>query len=94
MKSLKVLITNFSLRERTGTELYALRVDPCIPPSWPGFEVRRNWRGLSLLVRVSNTKGFRRGVRRVRIGERVLEGNAVPLSSLFDGAVIDVDLEG
>ena len=72
----------------------ALRIDPCIPPEWPGFEVKRNWRGYNLEIRVQNSKRIGHGVKRVKVGSQVIQGNAVPLASLFDGAVISVELEG
>jgi len=40
----------------------AFRVDPCIPPLWPGFELRLNWRGSPWEVQVLNPQGVARGV--------------------------------
>jgi cellobiose phosphorylase len=74
--------------------LDSLRIDPCIPPSWPGFEVQRVWRGLTLQIRVDNARGRGHGVRRVRVDSQVIEGSAVPLSVLRDGSEITVELEG
>ena len=58
----------------------ALRVNPCIPPSWDGFEVTlARPQGTEYVVVVTNPHGTSRGVARVELDGGVLEGNAVPL---------------
>ncbi len=42
-----------------GSSLY---IDPCIPNSWPGFEINLHRRSVRLHIKVENPKGVTRGV--------------------------------
>lgn len=42
-----------------------LIIDPCIPHSWRGFEMRRRWRGAEYRISVHNPEGVEKGVRRI-----------------------------
>ena len=75
-------------------ELDGLRIDPCIPQAWPGFEMERTFRGQSLTIRVKNPHGKNRGVKQLTVGGRTLAGNLLPLSEVKSGAVIEVELTG
>jgi cellobiose phosphorylase len=58
----------------------ALRIDPCIPPGWPGFEIalaRSN--ATEYLVSVENPHGGVRGVETVELDGQALPGAVVPL---------------
>jgi cyclic beta-1,2-glucan glucanotransferase len=59
----------------------ALRIDPCIPRAWKGFEIAyRHGRALYRIT-VENPKGVCRGVSRVSLDGALLPGEAlVPLS--------------
>jgi N,N'-diacetylchitobiose phosphorylase len=70
-----------------------LRIDPCIPRKWPGFEIERVFRGHRLHIAVRNPSQLSRGVRRLRVGGKTIEGNVVPVSALQDGLAIEVVLE-
>jgi N,N'-diacetylchitobiose phosphorylase len=41
----------------------ALIIDPCIPPDWQGFSLRRVWRGAVYEINVENPAGLSKGVR-------------------------------
>lgn len=75
-------------------ELEGLRVDPCIPSSWPGFEMEREFRGLRVMIRVENPAGKCKGVRRLAIDGKSIDGNLAPLSALKPGSVISAVIEG
>ncbi|MGZ6143444.1 MAG: GH36-type glycosyl hydrolase domain-containing protein, partial [Myxococcales bacterium] len=60
------------LRREAG----ALRVDPCIPPSWTGFEA---WVG-ELHVVVENPGGVSRGVASITLDGAPLQSSLVPLA--------------
>jgi cellobiose phosphorylase len=56
-----------------------LRVSPCIPRSWPQFEVSYRYRSTTYRIVVDNSAGTGRGVRSVELdGERV-PNDALPL---------------
>ncbi|MCX7800547.1 MAG: hypothetical protein N2109_09420 [Fimbriimonadales bacterium] len=57
-------------------ELDGLRIDPCIPSSWPGFEATRRFRGCEYRIRVRRT-----GEPRLVVNGRTMEGNLVPPQS-------------
>ena len=65
----------------------SLKIDPCIPPSWPSFSVRRVWRGAVYTITVENPRGISKGV-----GECLLNGQAVTCGST--GAEIPVQNAG
>ncbi len=74
-------------------ELDGLRIDPCIPRAWPGFEMRRVFRDKTLQIRITNPSQLSRGVKRLRVGGEVVEGNLLPLALLKDGLVVEAELE-
>jgi cellobiose phosphorylase len=41
----------------------ALVIDPCIPPDWKGFTVKRVWRGATYEIEVDNSAGVSKGVK-------------------------------
>ena len=43
-----------------------LDVNPCIPPEWKEFSVRREWRGCIYQIRVSNPDGVMKGVKEIQ----------------------------
>jgi len=73
-------------------EVDGLRIDPCIPRHWPGFEVQRTFRGHRLTIRVENPASACRGVRELRVDGKLIAGNCVPVSALRDGLLVEVKL--
>jgi cellobiose phosphorylase len=73
-------------------EIDGLRIDPCIPKSWPGFTMRRNFRGMTLKIEVKNPGGVSKGVKSLTIDRKVIDGNFIPLERLRDGDKIVVVL--
>jgi cyclic beta-1,2-glucan synthetase len=59
----------------------ALRMDPCIPRGWTGFEITYRHGGTLYRITVENPKGVCRGVSRVDLDGTPLSGEAlIPLS--------------
>ena len=50
-----------------------LRFEPCVPPSWPGYEITYRYRSATYRIRVENPTGTGRGVRSVTV-----DGQPVP----------------
>jgi cellobiose phosphorylase len=73
-------------------EVDGLRIDPCIPKSWPGFTAKRVLRGKTLHIEVKNPAGVNRGVKSLTIDGVVLPGNLVPAAKLKNGARIVAEL--
>ena len=75
-------------------EIDGLRIDPCIPRTWPGFTMQRVFRGKTLTIKVSNPHAHSRGIKSLKLNGKSLPGNLVPLSELRDAALIEAVLEG
>jgi cellobiose phosphorylase len=58
-------------------ELGGLRIDPVLPPTWPGFTARRRWRGATYEIVVHQEQGTKGRVRRLVVDGKILEGNLV-----------------
>jgi cellobiose phosphorylase len=69
-------------------ELDGLRIDPCIPKSWPGFTAERLFRGRRVQIEVKNPKGVSRGVTSLTINGKRIEGSLIPVEQLADGAKV------
>jgi len=59
-------------------EFAGLRIEPCIPRHWKGFKVRRPFRGSVYEIEVKNPRRVCRGVKKILVDRRSLEGNLVP----------------
>jgi cellobiose phosphorylase len=75
-------------------EYSGLRIDPCIPAGWDGFEVRRIFRGHTLTIRVRNPRHVNAGVAEFTLNGQVHGGNFIPADQLADGAIIEAVLSG
>jgi len=74
--------------------LEGLMIDPCIPPSWEGFEAERRWRGKLLRIIVTNPDKSCRGVRKLSVNGMTIPGNIVPFEGLEERNEIKVVLDG
>jgi N,N'-diacetylchitobiose phosphorylase len=71
-------------------ELEGLRVDPCIPAAWDGFEMVRTFRGKSVRIRVSNPDHVSHGVAVLEVDGQPVPGCVAPADLLRDGSVVAV----
>ena len=78
--------TNYILGIRP--EIEGLRIDPCIPSTWPGFTATRSFRGKRVHVEVQNPSGVCRGVKSLTLDGEPLDGNLLLAARLRDGAKI------
>ena len=69
-------------------EADGLRIDPCIPKAWPGFKMRRQFRGLNLRIEVRNPAGVSRGVQSLTVDGKTVPDGLVPTNRLKDGSKI------
>ncbi|HLN75266.1 MAG TPA: glycosyl hydrolase family 65 protein [Prolixibacteraceae bacterium] len=56
-----------------------LKVDPCIPAAWDGFEITRKFRGATYRIKVENPKHVSKGVAKVTIDGKPIDSNVLPL---------------
>ncbi|MFA5257540.1 MAG: N,N'-diacetylchitobiose phosphorylase [Opitutales bacterium] len=73
-------------------ELEGFRIDPCIPHEWPGFSAERKFRGKLLKIEVVNKSGVCKGVKKLTVNGKVIEGNLVPLSAMTDVTEVAVEM--
>jgi cyclic beta-1,2-glucan synthetase len=59
----------------------SLFIDPCIPKTWPGFEVSLQFRRSHYEIAVQNPRGVSRGASRLTLDDELLADSkgAVPL---------------
>jgi len=57
-----------------------LKIDPCIPKSWDGFEVSRKFRGADYKIRISNPQHISKGVKKLIVNGKEVSGNVIPLA--------------
>jgi cellobiose phosphorylase len=60
-------------------EYSGLRVDPCIPAEWNGFEVSRVFRGATYHIIVHNPDHVCKGVKQLSVDGKVINGSLVPV---------------
>ena len=65
-----------------------LRVEPCVPAGWPGYQVTYRHGSATYRVQVENPAGAGRGVQSVSVDGQPVPGGAVQLQD--DGRVHDV----
>jgi len=82
--------TNYILGIRP--EPAGLRIDPCIPKAWPGFTMRRVFRGKTLHIEVRNPAGVCRGVKSLMVDGQPVTGNLIPAARLRRGSRIVAEL--
>ncbi len=68
--------TQYILGMRPGYR--GLLVDPCIPAAWDGFKVSRSLRGARYAIEVRNPQHVNKGVVKVEVDGKTLEGNVIP----------------
>jgi cellobiose phosphorylase len=73
-------------------EIDGLRIDPCIPSTWPGFTAERRFRGRVLYITVKNPDGACRGVKSIKLNGELLPGSLVPADRLKDNNQVEVIL--
>jgi cyclic beta-1,2-glucan synthetase len=62
-----------------------LRVDPCIPRAWPGFEFTYRYGSSRYSVAVKNPRGVSRGIAHAALDGRELAGAAIEINLVDDG---------
>ena len=60
-------------------EIDGLLVDPCIPAEWPEFKVRRQFRGATYNIHVTNPNNVCKGVVEMKVNGDLISGNKAPV---------------
>ena len=73
-------------------EVEGLRLDPCVPHTWPGFKATRRFRGKVVEIEVKNPAGVCRGVASLVLNGEKLPGNLIPAEKLAPHNCVEVTL--
>ncbi|MFZ0963498.1 MAG: glycosyl hydrolase family 65 protein [Terriglobia bacterium] len=73
-------------------EYGGLRIDPCIPSAWKEFKLTRVFRGKKLTVEVKNPAGVQKGVNKLVLNGKPLEGNFIPAERLLAENRVEVEM--
>jgi len=65
-------------------EYEGLRIDPCIPAAWKALKMTRVFRGKKVNVEVRNPAGVQKGVRKLVLNGKPVEGNLLPAEQLLE----------
>jgi cellobiose phosphorylase len=71
-------------------ECSGLKIDPCIPKTWPGFTCKRKFRGAVYTIAVKNPGGVNKGVKEIRLDGKKIRGNLLPLPEDTKGYKVEV----
>lgn len=69
-------------------EIDGLRIAPCIPKTWPGFKMTRNFRGHTIKIEVQNPSGVSRGLKSLTVDGQPVTGQVIPADRLKAGSKI------
>lgn len=67
-----------------------MKIDPCIPSSWIGFEVTRIFRSKELIIQVENPNKAQKGVKSLMLNGKMLTGNIIPFDLMEDSNIVKV----
>lgn len=67
-----------------------LKVDPCIPIAWDGFEITRVFRGDTYVIKISNPNHVSKGVKTITVNGAQINGNII--TPVGDGGVHQVEV--
>ncbi|WP_410769338.1 GH36-type glycosyl hydrolase domain-containing protein [Fontibacillus sp. BL9] len=62
-----------------------LKVEPCIPTAWDGFEITRVFRGDTYVIQINNPDHVSKGVKSMTVDGKAVEGNII--APFGDGGV-------
>lgn len=65
-----------------------LKVDPCIPAAWGGYEITRVFRGDTYVIKINNPQHVSKGVKSMTVDGKEIQGNII--APIGDGSVHQV----
>ena len=71
------VISNYILGVKPDWD--GLKIDPCIPHDWDGYQISRRFRGATYAIDIQNPSHVCRGVKSVTVDGKAIEGNVLPV---------------
>jgi cellobiose phosphorylase len=66
-----------------------LKVDPCIPKSWNGFEIKRKFRNANYKITISNPNHVCKGIKKLIVNGKEQAGNVISLAAAGSDNIIE-----
>lgn len=85
-----VAVAQYILGVRPSAE--GLVIDPCIPRKWKGFKMHRVFRGKTYHITVKNLNGHSKGVKKLVVNGKEIQGSVVPLDIPGKEITVEVGL--
>ncbi len=63
-------------------DYHGLRLDPCIPSEWKELSIQRIFRGKRINVTIKNDNGVEKGVKKLVVNGKEIQGNLIPMGQL------------
>ena len=82
------VISNYILGVKPDWD--GLKIDPCVPHTWDGYEVSRKFRGATYAIAIKNPDHVCRGVKSVIVDGKAIDGNVLP--AFGDGKIHQVEV--
>ncbi|MBU3075482.1 GH36-type glycosyl hydrolase domain-containing protein [Clostridium estertheticum] len=82
-------ITQFILGVKP--EYDGLRVNPCIPKEWSGFEIERTYRGDIYNIKINNSQHICKGIKLITVDGKAIQGDILPVFG--DGCAHKIEIE-
>jgi N,N'-diacetylchitobiose phosphorylase len=73
-------------------DYFGLRIDPCIPSHWKELRITRRFRKKNLDIAIKNEGGAQKGVEKVIINGKEIEGNLIPLELMKERNLVVVEM--
>ena len=67
-----------------------LKIDPCIPEEWDGFDISRKFRGALYKIEITNPDHVSKGVKKLIVNGKKIEGNLIPIMNKDSENVVKV----
>ena len=69
-----------------------LKIDPCIPNDWKGFEINRKFRNAVYKIKVSNPKYVSKGIAKLIVNGKEVKGNIIPIAKAGTENIVEAIL--
>lgn len=83
-------ITQYILGVRPDYD--GLSIDPCVPKSWDGFSVSRQFRGATYDITIKNPNHVSKGIKSITVDGKAIEGNRLPTIAAGKSCQVEVVL--
>jgi cellobiose phosphorylase len=79
--------------QRLVDEHEGLRIDPCLPADWDGFDASRRFRGASYRISARKPRGVLGRVGHLMVDGQRIEGNLVPPASTGTTVTVEAAIQ-